>query len=95
MNPLVVVDCQKVITNPFALTHAIADRSRALRRGSEARVDANDCSPAATAINEIAERRLGADELAPYLDWPYGMVTPRIGGAHRHPGPALLDGSIH
>ena len=67
MNPLIVLDAKKVVPDPFALALAAAARVRALRQGSEPRVDADVSLGPDLALSEIAAGAFAQEELAPFL----------------------------
>lgn len=67
MDPFVVFDCAKVLPNRFALTLAVAARSRALQRGARPRSDEPAASPSGVALHEIAAGAFTPAELAPFL----------------------------
>lgn len=72
MDPHVVFDCQKALPNRFALTLAAAARTRALGRGAEPRLDADNGSVTDLALHEIAAGVFTRNELAPFLLDPGG-----------------------
>lgn len=74
MDPHVVFDCQKALPNRFALTLAAAARSRALGRGAEPRLDADNGSVTDLALHEIAAGVFTRNELAPFLLDPGGKA---------------------
>lgn len=63
MDPNIVFDCEKNLSNRFALTVAAAARVRALARGSEPRIDAAGACRIELALREIAAGAFAADEL--------------------------------
>ncbi len=93
MDPLVVLDCQKVLPDRFALTLAAAARSRALLQGAGAMLDMPGASPAELALHEIAAGLLTRDEIA--------AIPPEAGrAALPPPGPAAASslppqGKVH
>ncbi|WP_293828421.1 DNA-directed RNA polymerase subunit omega [uncultured Brevundimonas sp.] len=88
MDPHVVLDCQKVLPNRFALTLAAAARSRALGRGAEPRLDSDHPGASDLALHEIAAAMFTRKELAPFL--PSEGGRPSL--SPPDPVPRLLDG---
>ena len=67
MNPLTVLDARELVPDLFALALAAAARVRALRQGSEPRVDADVGPGPDLALSEIAAGAFAKEELAPFL----------------------------
>ena len=63
MDPFVVFDCEKVLRNRFALTVVAAARSRALKTGSDPRLERPTTDIVDLALQEIAAGVFTRDEL--------------------------------
>lgn len=78
MDPHVVLDCQKVVPNRFALALAAAARSRALRRSADPRLDIDDVGANDLTLHEIAAGAFTQNELAPFLPGKSGGANPFV-----------------
>lgn len=67
MNPLRVLDCQRVLPDRFGLVLAAAARTRALREGAPPQLDDAPDSETETALCEIAAGLFSLEELSAFL----------------------------
>jgi DNA-directed RNA polymerase subunit omega len=63
MARVTIEDCLKHIPNRFEMTLAASWRARRISMGSEPRVEMHRDKPAVVALREIAEGKIGIEEL--------------------------------
>ncbi len=91
MDPHAVFDCQKIVSNRFALAMAAAARARALTHGAQPRRDLPYANPSDLALHEIAAGAFSPDEMTPFLSGaaaslllaPVSTTTELCGCGHR------------
>lgn len=78
MDPFVVLDCDRIVPNRFALALAAAARSRALNHGAEPRLVKPSASTSELALNEIAEGCFTPAELELFLGGTQAALPPPL-----------------